>query len=450
MLNFLWLGLLATGVIIAALTGRLETVNTAVFSGAKAAVLDIALPLAGTMALWLGLMRLAERAGLIGLLAKVIRPVMRRLFPTVPPADPAMGAMMMSVAANMLGVSNAATPLGLKAMAELNRLNSGAPVASNAMCTFLALNTSAVQLVPATAMNILAINGGKAPTAIIPSTILATATATVGAILIVKTLERLPVFARRDVREGAPEAALPAVLVEAPAAGVAEAQTPDAPRRLAPWAFWGLAILAAACAWAFLQAWLPEWFGRSAPAGNPGPAPANFFRALSPTAVPFLVAAFPLYAAGRGVPVFAEFVEGAKEGFGVATRIIPFLVGMLVALAVFRESGALDLLSAGLAPLARALQTPTELLPMILMRPLSGSGAIAVLSDVVKRFGADGLLPYTAATIYGSSETTFYVVAVYFGSVNVTRTRHAIPAGLLADLVGTVAALTICRWLFGG
>jgi spore maturation protein B len=155
-----------------------------------------------------------------------------------------------------------------------------------------------------------------------------------------------------------------------------------------------------------------------------------------------------LYALGKGISVYTEFVEGAKEGFQIAIRIIPYLVGMLVAIAAFRESGALDLLKAWLTPLLSILQIPADLLPMILMRPLSGSGSLAVLGDLVKQFGPDQLLTYMAATIYGSAETTFYVVAVYFGSVQVTRTRHSIPAGLLADLVGVIAAVTVCRWLF--
>ena len=172
-------------------------------------------------------------------------------------------------------------------------------------------------------------------------------------------------------------------------------------------------------------------------------------RALSALALPFLLAFFPLYALARRISVYTEFIEGAKEGFQVAIRILPYLVGMLVAIAVFRESGALDLLKNALAPLLALLTVPAELLPMILMRPLSGSGSLAALSDVIKQFGADHLLSYTAATIYGSAETTFYVVAVYFGSVNITRTRHAIPVGLIADFTGALAAILVCRWMFG-
>jgi len=449
MLNFIWAGLLLAGVVVAGITGRLDALNQAVFSSAKGAVLDIALPLTGTMALWLGLMRLAEKSGLIAVIARLIRPVMRRLFPEVPPADPAMSSMMMSIAANMLGVSNAATPLGLKAMGELNRLNAGASSASNAMCMFLALNTSAVQLVPATAMNILAINGSRNPTAIIAPTLLATGVATVCAVAIVKALERLPLFARQNPYTSR-KSALPQ---KGPLPGDAPADHPAAAPPelppLAPWAAALLVLLAFFLGFVFFRSLLPESVVR-APAAPDAPGfPANLFRAFSPLVVPCLITGFPLYAAGRGVPVFTEFVEGAKEGFQIAVRIIPFLVGILVAIGVFREAGALELLQRLLAPVFTGLNAPVDLLPMILMRPLSGSGSIAVLSDLVKRFGPDHLISYTAATIYGSAETTFYVVAVYFGSVNVTRTRHAIPAGLLADLAGIVAAIAFCRLLFG-
>src|SRR5260221_5465382 len=174
-----------------------------------------------------------------------------------------------------------------------------------------------------------------------------------------------------------------------------------------------------------------------------------FLRALSPLAIPFLLALFPLYALGKGISVYSEFVEGAKEGFQVAIGIIPYLVGMLVGIAVFRESGALDLLKGGLTPLLNALQIPADLLPMIMMRPLSGSGSIAILGDLVKQFGPDHLLSYMAATIYGSAETTFYVVAVYFGSVGITHTRHSISAGLFSYLGCSIGAVIRCCLLFG-
>jgi spore maturation protein SpmA len=451
MLNLVWVALLLAGVICAAFTGRFDALNQGALNAAKSAVMEIALPLIGVMALWLGMMRLAESAGLIQLLGRVIRPIMSRLFPEIPANHPAMGAMMMNIAANMLGVSNAATPLGLKAMAHLNDLNPKKGVATNAMCTFLALNTSSIQLVPATAINILAINGSKNPTAIVGSTLIATGIATVAAIFFVKVLERTGPFRWKPQLEGVPPQDLP---VESSKEGSApELVTP----RLQKWAIFVIGVLVALFAVTLAVRAFPyvlgDWFPLPHPStGRPAgfwDAVAMFLRALSPLAIPFLLTFFPLYALGKGISVYSEFVEGAKEGFQIAVRIIPYLVGMLVAIAIFRESGALDLLKSGLAPFLNAVQIPTDLLPMIVMRPLSGSGSIAILGDLVKQFGPDHLLSYMAATIYGSAETTFYVVAVYFGSVGITRTRHSIPAGLLADLVGVIAAVVVCRWLFG-
>jgi spore maturation protein SpmA len=451
MLNLVWVALLLAGVVCAAFTGRFDALNQGALVAAKSAVMEIALPLVGVMALWLGMMRLAERAGLIQQLGRIIRPIMSRLFPEIPADHPAMGAMMMNIAANMLGVSNAATPLGLKAMAHLNDLNQKKGVATNAMCTFLALNTSSIQLVPATAINILAINGSKNPTVIVSSTLIATGVATIAAIFFVKVLERTGPFRwERQIAIG-PEQELPTQ------DRTEESTTEPSPPRLQPWAIWVIGLLLVLFAVSLAVRAFPyilgHWF--SSPGATTSwptsflDAMATFLRALSPLAIPFLLAFFPLYSLGKGISVYSEFVEGAKEGFQVAIRIIPYLVGMLVAIAVFRESGALDLLKSGLAPLLNAVQIPADLLPMIVMRPLSGSGSIAILGDLVKQFGPDHLLSYMAATIYGSAETTFYVVAVYFGSVGITRTRHSIPAGLLADLVGVVAAVIVCRWLFG-
>jgi spore maturation protein SpmA len=398
------------------------------------------------MALWLGLMRLAEKSGLIQRLGRAIRPIMLRLFPDVPPDHPAIGAMMMNIAANMLGVSNAATPLGLKAMTELNRLNSKPGVATNAMCVFLAINTSSIQLIPATAINLLSISGSKNPTAIVASTLLSTGFAAICAIITVKLLERLGPF--RWERQKPVDNAGSADVISVP-----EQSSPNSPepshKPCSRWLvslLYGLFILFVVV---FIRNAFPYFFGAPWPSDFVSGL-TTFLRALSPLAIPFVITFFPLYALARGVSVYAEFVEGAKEGFQTAVRIIPYLVAMLVAIAVFRESGALDLVQSILKPLLGLLQIPAELLPIVLMRPLSGSGSLAVLSDLIKRFGPDNLLSYTAATIYGSAETTFYVIAVYFGSVGITRIRHAIFAGLLADLAGAVAAVFVCRMLFGG
>jgi spore maturation protein SpmB len=307
------------------------------------------------------------------------------------------------------------------------------------MCTFLAINTSSIQLVPATAINILAINGSKNPTAIVGSTLIATFCAALSAILAVKLLQRVGPF--RWENQVAPS-------VEFAASDPATHSNGPVPAM----AFWGPWVLTAVAIFflvVFIPRAFPYWFG-STPPSNFQAAFATFFNALSPIAIPFLLVFFPLYAAAKRISVYAEFVEGAKEGFAIAVRIIPYIVGMLVAIAVFRDSGCLGLLADGLRPILRLLQFPVELLPMVLIRPLSGSGSIAVLADLVKQFGPDNILSYMAATMYGSAETTFYVVAVYFGSVGITRTRHAIPAGLCADLVSVIASVIACRLLFGG
>ena len=439
MLNLIWLGLLLTGVLVAGITGQFSAVNQGALNAARSAVMDVALPLSGAMTLWLGMMRLAEKAGLVQQLARLIRPILIRLFSDVPPEHPAMGSIVMNMAANMLGVSNAATPLGLRAMTQLNELNTKQGVATNAMCTFLAVNTSSIQLIPATAINILAINGAKNPTSIVGSTLIATFFATLSAIATVKLLQRLGPF--RWERQ----TALLTVTNVTPISEAREAGTGHRP--MAPWCPWALAALTLFFLFLFFPNAFPYWFHGDAAPGFLQ-AVALFFNALSPLAIPFLLTFFPLYAAGRGIPIYSEFIEGAKEGFVIAVRIIPYLVGMLVAIAVFRDSGTLALLQNLLNPVLIWIQFPPALLPMVLIRPLSGSGSTAVLSDLVKQLGPDNMLSYMAATIYGSAETTFYVVAVYFGSVGITKTRHAIPTGLFADLVGVIASVLACRLLF--
>jgi spore maturation protein SpmA len=439
MLNLIWLGLLLVGVLVAGLTGQFAAINQGALNAARSAVMDVALPLCGAMTLWLGMVRLAEKAGLIQQIARFIRPILIRLFSDVPPDHPAMGSIVMNMAANMLGVSNAATPLGLRAMCQLNELNTKQGVATNAMCTFLAINTSSIQLVPATAINILAINGSKNPTGIVGSTLIATFCATVTAIITVKFLQRVGPFRwERQTGISTPTTAQPTLQTNANAV---QAQA------MAHWGPWGLGAIFLFFLGLFVPNAFPYWFRGTPPVGFLE-AIALFFNALSPLAIPFLLTFFPVYAAGKGIPVYTEFIEGAKEGFAITVRIIPYLVGMLVAIAVFRDSGALNLLKVLLNPVLNWFQFPADLLPMVLIRPLSGSGSTAILTDLVKQLGPDNILSYMAATIYGSAETTFYVVAVYFGSVGVTKTRHAIPAGLLADLIGVIASVLACRLLF--
>ena len=408
------------------------------------------------MALWLGVMRLAERAGLVQRIARGLRPIMRRLFPDVPPEHPAIGSMVMNMSANMLGLGNAATPLGLRAMRDLESLNPQPGVATNAMCTFLAVNTSSVQLIPATAIAILAASGSTRPTAIVGTALLATLCAASVAIISVKLLEKLPIFrisppdhrtkTEQDFRKT--EIKEEAGINDPGFSNSIVSQEPAKPLSILGFiALIGLALLFIAL---FVRMVAPTWFGI---AMAPGVAAQNVFvrsvNALSILAIPFLLSFFPLYAAARGVKVYDEFVEGAKEGFGVILKIIPFLVTMLVAIGMFKGAGGIDLLSRLLSPILTPLQFPTDLLPLALMRPLSGSATLALLTDIVHRLGPDNIVSLTAATIYGSTETTFYVAAVYFGAVGIKHTRHAIPAGLLADLTGVIASVIICRAVLG-
>ena len=460
MLNAIWLFLVVVGVALGALTGRLGEVTSAGFDAAKTAVMSLALPLAGIMALWLGIMRLAEKAGAIAVVARILRPVLVRLFPDVPPNHPAMGSMVMNMAANMLGLANAATPLGLRAMQDLEKLNPHPGTASNAMCTFLALNTSSVQIIPATAVAILATMGASNPTGIIGTALVATTCSTVAAILAVKFLEKLPAYALPAAADTGSK----------PTEGERDEESrPMETGSATPMSMWrALAIWGALGAFVGLFVWMAffprmfaEWSGDlrallGLGVDSPGEAEAlekglfpRSVEALSLLAVPFFLTMFPLYAAARKVPVYEEFVEGAKEGFAVAVRIIPFLVAILAAVAVFRAAGGIDLLARAVTPILVPLHFPPELLPLVFMRPLSGGGALGIFSELVETHGANSLIASMGGTIMGSTETTFYVIAVYFGSVAIRRTRHAVPAGLFADLVGVIAAVTVCNIVLG-
>ena len=444
MLNYIWLALVLLAVAIGGWNAQLKDVTNGALDGAKTAV-TIAIGLWGVMALWLGVMRLAERAGLVQRIAYGLRPLMLRLFPEVPPDHPAMGSMLMNMAANMLGLGNAATPLGLRAMRDLESLNPRPSVASNAMCTFLAINTSSVQLIPATAIAILASAGSARPTVIVGTAFFATLCAATVAVLSAKFFERLSFFRPRRVTTEVEEKTSKRETVAAEAFDDDTLSTPPLSRP-ATWGMIVLALLAVFFLMLFLRMVMPEVFRLPLPVDpalqHPFPRMVN---ALSILAIPFLLSFFPVYAAARGIKVYDEFVEGAKESFNVILRIIPFLVTMLVAIGMFKGAGGIDLLTKMLSPVLTPLHFPPDLLPMALMRPLSGSATLALLTDIVHRLGPDNIISLTAATIYGSTETTFYVAAVYFGSVGIKQTRHAIPAGLLADLTGVIASVIICR-----
>ena len=455
MLNWIWLGLVVLSVLLGAASGQLGEVTAAAFDACKTAVVTLALPLAGIMALWLGVMRLAEQSGLVGLLAGVLRPIMRWLFPDVPVSHPAMGSMVMNMAANMLGLANAATPLGLRAMQDLEKLNPRPGVASNAMCTFLAINTSSIQLIPATTVGILSAAGAANPTSIIGTAFMATICSTAAGIIAVKSLEKLPHFTLPKAEKAKDEPA------------VAQEEAPEEGHSAPLGATWKTLVVLTLCVFAALfvtMAFFPAAFeslansvrrflSTTAPFAFPPEWSgkhwlARSVEAISLLAIPFILTMFPLYAAAKRVPVYEEFVEGAKEGFQVAIRIIPFLVAILVAVGMFRAAGGVDLLARLLSPIFEPLRFPPELLPLVLMRPLSGSGSNGIFAELVKAHGPDSLIAKMGATVMGSTETTFYVIAVYFGSVAIRRTRHAVPAGLIADLAGVIASVVICNLVF--
>lgn len=459
MLNYIWLGLVLSAVIIGGFNGALDQVTKNGFDMAKVAVMEIALPLSAIMTVWLGLMRLAEKSGLVMIVARAMRPVMRWLFPQVPVEHPAMGAMLMNMAANMLGLNNAATPLGLRAMQHLQRLNPHPETATNAMCMFLAINTSSIQLIPATAVAMLAAAGSSNPTAIVGTAFLATIVSTAGGITTAKLFEKFrarklemtPIKANETSQDVRITEAEPEIFVEPP--------------KTTTRGKWILAGFVALFFYFFLayvfpdmrvQKILPNVFpeiaGPNVAASEPLDSPKKILikitNGISLLAIPFFLSFFPLYAALRKVKVYEELVEGAKEGFQVAIRIIPFLVAILTAVGMFRGAGGIDLLTRLLKPVLDFIMFPTELLPLVLMRPLSGSGSVALVGDLIKTHGPESILSLMGATILGSTETTFYVIAVYFGSVAIRRTRHAVACGLLADLAGVIAAIIICRMVF--
>ncbi len=466
MLNWIWLGMIVIAMIVGGFGGRLGPMTDGAFAQAKSAVMDLALPYIGVWAVWLGMMRLAERAGLVQALAKALQPVMRRLFPDVPPEHPAMGAMVLTMAANILGLGNAATPLGLRAMAHLNKLNGRPGVASNSMVTFLVICTASLQLLPATAITVLALAPSQAlqksdATAIVAPAFIASIFALTVGILVSRLLANMRAF--RPVDD--PDAKEIDIVKEEQTS--VEVTNPPPLTRTGTLLMAGFFALFAAMFYILVCPDLPNYFVQAAReklpwlvpgnwtfanlwpdlGGTPGQMTLRMIRAVSLLAIPFMLSFFPLYAALRGVKVYEQFVEGAKESFVTAQRIIPYLVAMLVAIGMLRDSGALDAVLGLFRPALNFVGFPPELLPLALMRSLSGSASMGLMTDLVKTHGAHSLIGQTGATIYGSSETTFYVIAVYFGSVGVKKTRHAVIAGLSADLVGVIVAIIACRML---
>ncbi len=412
----------------AAYTGRMDEVTKASFDSAKAGVM-LAIGLIGPMALWLGIMKVAEAGGLMRSIARAVRPLMIRLFPDVPAEHPAMSAMIMNMAANALGLGNAATPMGIKAMQELEKLAPEKGSATNAMCLFLAINTSSVTLLPLGVITVRAAAGASSPAAILVPSLIATICSTCVAIIMSKTLA---------AREEAPIPAGPAP----EQAGKEALEEGTTVADLYPPGPVGRGII-----WLLIAA----FFGGMVYQAIQNP-PASFFgagtlNALSSWLIPILISGLLIYGYLRGVKVYETLTEGAKEGFSTAVRIIPFMVAIFVAIGMFRASGAMDILIRVFTPLTSLINMPAESLAMAFMRPLSGSGAFGIMSEIVSQ-APDSFLSFLVSTMQGSTETTFYVLAVYFGSVGIKRTRHALPAALCADGAGVLAAVVVCNLWF--
>ncbi|MBN2801292.1 MAG: spore maturation protein [Deltaproteobacteria bacterium] len=392
----------------------MDRLSASMFTAAQSSV-TLAINLIGAMALFLGLMKVAEEGGLLQIIARTIRPIMVRLFPDVPPDHPAMGAMILNMAANALGLGNAATPFGIRAMQELNKLNPRPGTASNAMVLFLAINTSSVTLLPTGVIAIRQGMGSADPAGILATTLFATVVSTVVAVGGTKLLQRVVPLGEADES------------VEIAEATAAPLEAPEASEAYPGW----VSALAMISIVLFI------------------PAAILWGTLIAPWVVPALAVALLSFGAMRGVKVYESFVEGAKDGFQVAIKIIPYLVAILVAVAMFRASGALDALVSVIDPVTSLINLPGEALPMALLRPLSGSGAYGVMVSIMQSAGPDSYVGYLVSTLQGSTETTFYVLAVYFGAVQVQRTRHALPAALMADTAGVLAAVFICSMLFG-
>ena len=443
-INLVFVGFIAVAIIFAAYTNNMEAVTKASFESAKTAV-GLAIDLIGVMALWLGLVRVLEAGGLMYTIAKYLKPLMIGLFPDVPPTHPAMGAIILNISANMLGLGNAATPFGIKAMVELNKINPLKGTATNAMCLFLAINTSSVTLLPLNVIGIRAAANSQNPAAIWIPTLIATFCSTFVGVSVASWL------GRRSKKKGeAPESEnLELEEVEEVEVGkvgkVGEVESEPVEDQDYSHLLYPVGTTSKLVAWLFILGFIGSWVYGVIKVGNLG----GFFNQdfLSHWLMPALILLIIAYGVGRGVKVYEAVTEGAKQGFGIAISVIPFLVAILVAIGMFRASGAMDIIANVLNPITSFIQLPAEVLPMALIRPLSGGGAFGIMSELVEK-APDSYSAFVASTMMGSTETTFYVLAVYFGAVGITNIRHALVAALLADATGLIAACFLSSIFF--
>ena len=375
----------------------------------------LAIGLVGVLSLFLGLMRIAENAGILNALSKLIYPLLKWLFPDIPPNHPAFGAMMMNFSANIVGLGNAATPFGLKAMQELNTLNPHPGIATNAMVLFLAINTSSITLIPTKVIALRMSAGSENPAAIIATTLVATCCSTVIAIIAAKVLQRFSPI----------HAAIPSL---------------DPEHKTQPIDHESMVFSS-----------YPPWVGFLFALGFLALIPLTIWAGtvLSAWMIPTLMVLTVLYGWFKKVNIYQSFVDGARAGWDVAIQIMPFLIAILVAIAMIRASGALQAITDFIGPYTSRFGLPAEALPMVLIRPLSGSGSLGVLSDLFAdpHIGPDSYVGYLTSTLMGSTETTFYVLAVYFGAIQIKIIRHALAVGLIAELAGVIASIIAVKWI---
>ena len=407
-LNYIWIAFFLIAFILA-LVKLIFFADYTVFPAIMQSTFDtskqgfeISLGLTGVLSLWLGIMKVGEKGGVVNALARLLGPVFARLFPDVPKGHPVVGNIFMNLAANMLGLDNAATPLGLKAMEGLQELNAKKDTASNPMIMFLVLNTSGLTLIPVSIMTYRFQCGAAQPTDIFVPILLATFVSTLAGIIITSLYQRINLFNRTLLLT-----------------------------------LGGMSIFMASIVWIFSRM-------DAATMNIAGSTTANVLLLL-------IIILFILAGIRKKINVYDAFIEGAKEGFSTAVRIIPYLIAVLVGIGVFRASGAMDWLIDGLRQLVAWTGAPSDwvgALPTALMKPLSGSGARGMMVDAMNTYGADSFVARLSCVFQGSTDTTFYILAVYFGSVGVRHTRHAVACGLLADLAGVIAAIGICYLFF--
>ena len=407
-LNYIWIAFFLIAFVIATVrlvfmgdTEVFPAIMNSTFDRSKTAF-EISLGLTGVLSLWLGIMKIGEKGGVINVVARVLSPVFTRLFPDIPKGHPVTGSIFMNVAANMLGLDNAATPLGLKAMEQLQELNPKKDTATNPMIMFLVLNTSGLTLIPVSIMVYRAQMGAAQPTDIFVPILLATFFSTLAGIIFTSLYQRINLINRTMLLT-----------------------------------LGGMSAVVAAIIWGFAQM-------DKAQMNIVSTSVANILLML-------IIVMFILAGMRKKVNVYDAFIEGAKDGFNTAVRIIPYLVAILVGIGVFRASGAMDMLVDGIKWTVAALGGNTDFvgaLPTALMKPLSGSGARGMMVDAMTTYGADSFVGRLSCIFQGSTDTTFYILAVYFGSVGIRYTRHAVACGLLADLAGVIAAIAICYMFF--